>query len=200
MGDVEERILELADEMDAATTGADGLVELGTGVVIRPKALNQDTFLSILARFPEPLVPVVYDAERGRSIENHDDPDYLDKVKWRNIKLSEAVTLATYALGVEVVSIPDDFPGPEDEDWLDERAVAGLSSGDSHRARLMDWLRHKATVNTPDRKPGDNARIMRAVGRLTGTVEADVSEAAKSNGRAAGRGAAIRGRDGRRRG
>lgn len=198
MGNVEDRVLAMAEEMDAAQGDADGLVELGTGVVIRPKALNQDTFLSILARFPEPLIPTVYDEGRGRTIENPDDPDYLDKVKWRNVELAQAMTLATYALGVEVVSIPDGFPGPNDEDWLDERMVAGLASGNSPRARLMDWLRHKATINTSERVPGDNARIMRAVGRLTGTVEADVSEAAKSNGRAAGRDTAIRGRNGRR--
>lgn len=198
MGEVEDRVLEVADEMDAVQDGADGLVELGTGVVIRPKALNLDTYLSIIARFPDPLVPTVYDPERGRTIENPDDPVYLDKVKWRNVKLADAITLVTYALGVEVVSIPDDFPGPDDEDWLDERAVSGLASGDSPRARLMDWVRHKATVNTRDRVPSDNARIMRAVGRMTGTVEADVSEAAKSAGRAAGRSTLVRGRNGRR--
>lgn len=198
MGEVEDRVLELAEEIDALQDDAGGLVELGTGVVIRPKMLNQDTFMSILARFHEPPVPTVYDESRGRTIENPDDPVYLDKLKWRNVQLAEALTLATYALGVEVVSIPDGFPGPNDEDWLDERMVAGLASGNSPRARLMDWLRHKATINTPDRKPTDNARIMRAVGRLTGTVEADVSEAAKSPGRAAGRRAVVGGRNGRR--
>lgn len=161
--------------LDAAESQGDGdnTVTLGTGVVVRVKPISHDTMVSILARFKEPPVPMYYDPERGREIENPDDPDYIEARTRYNIDIAQAMTIAIYALGVELVEVPEDFPGPDDADWLEERRLAGLSSGDSRRARLMDWLRHKATIG------GDNGKIMYAAGRATGTMEGDAAAAMK---------------------
>lgn len=161
----------------ALATGDDaGVVTLANGVVLEFNGVSHETYMDILSRFPAPAVPMA-DTGKGRLEENPNDPAYDAAVKQYKIDLAKAITDAAYVLGVKIKHIPDNVPGPDDADWLEEREYLKLSTGDSKLAKRLDWLRHKAVTNRQD-----YFAIMRGVGRQVGTPEADVDDATKSNG------------------
>lgn len=176
---VQSRVLEAAEEIARAQEEGEGLV-LSTGVVVRARPMSKQVYVAVLRKFPAPTVPRVYVADKEREEENPNDPAYLAAVRQREIDSAFAVTDAALLLGLEVVSVPEGFPGPDDPAWLEERELLGLSSGDTASARRLDWLKYKAAPDDADFKA-----VMLAVGRRAGTPEADVTAAIKSTGRSA---------------
>lgn len=176
---VSSRVIEAAEEIASAEVQPGGLT-LSTGVVVRAKPMSKQVYVKVLRKFPPPTVPVVYMPDKEREEENPSDPEYLRALQEQRITSALAIGDAAQVLGLEVVSIPEGFPGPGSPEWLEERDLLGLSSGDSSAARRLDWMKYKAAPADDDYKA-----IMLAVGRATGTPEADVTEAVKSTGRAA---------------
>lgn len=172
MTDVDKQVLEAVESQSDSA----GVVTLANGVVLKFNGVSHETYMDILSRFPAPAVPTA-DIGKGRVEENPNDPAYDTAVKQYKIDLARAITDAAYVLGVKIEHIPDDVPGPDNIDWLEEREFLKLSSGDSKLAKRLDWLKHKAITNKHD-----YFAIMRGVGRQVGTPEADVDDAAKSNG------------------
>lgn len=168
-----QTVLEALEVLEVAG-GEPGVITLSNGVVLRIKAISKDAYLDVMARFEEPSPPVVL-SQKGRKEANPNDPAYKKAVSQYRINLARGITLAVYAMGVELISVPDNVRGPFDEDWREELRLSGLSSGESERAQVMDWLRHFAAKNTLD-----NQAIMLAAGRMLGTPEADVQDATKS--------------------
>lgn len=168
---VAERVLSAVVTSDAADPS---LITLSNGVVLRALDIGQDAFVEVLARFKKPEPPL-QDTGKGRLEPNHDHPDYKRDLGQYNVELAQAVTLAAYSLGLEVVSVPAGYPTHHDAKWLAKMRLAGLLYGEDDDARLLTWLRFKAC-----KKSSDNKAVMRAIGRMVGTSDDDVTAAMKS--------------------
>lgn len=165
---------------DSASGEHGGGIVLSTGVVMRAKQVPKMAFLALRRRFKAPAVPLWRNTDKGRDEPNPDDPDYLAALAEYQVDFAEAQIHLLMLLGTETVSIPEGLPGPDDLDWLAERALLGLSSGDDPAARRLDWLLYKAAPTS-----NDIELLARGAGRATGTAEADVQEALKSSRRGA---------------
>lgn len=148
-------------------------ITLSTGVVLRGKQAPPLILVRIMSRFPRPKVPVYYNKTMGRDMENPDNPDYLDRVNAWKIEMSDAVLSALIMLGTELVSKPKDFPGPQDDDWLEEYRLLGMDMMPENRSwRYLNWILFKAIANADDTK-----KIREVVGRLSGVPETSVQAA-----------------------
>lgn len=168
-----QTVLDAVENVEAAGNEP-GVITLSNGVVLKIKAVSKEAYLDVLARFEEPRPPIAL-TQKGRKEANPNDPEYKRQLQQYRVNLARGITLAVYAMGVELISVPDGVRGPFDEDWLEELRLSGLASGTSERAMVMDWLRHYAAKSTLD-----NQAIMLAAGRMLGTPEQDVQEATKS--------------------
>lgn len=150
-------------------------VTLSTGVVIRVGFVPREIWGSINTRLPEPQPPIWRDPERNRETPNANDPEYLEKRAEWSMQIRRAFEAALYVLAVQVVSVPDGLPGPNDAVWLERLRLSGMASGDSADAHRLDWLR---LVGAP--LVEDWAAVMKVAGRFVGVPEVDVAEATKS--------------------
>lgn len=160
---------------DSASAERGGEATLSTGVVIRGKRVPDEILRRAFqrARTTEPKPPLWFNPSKGRQEPNESDPDYIAAKERHAIELGLYMENALIMYGIEVVSVPDGFPGPDSAEWAEEIALTGMASGASAAARLFDWLTIKAG-------PHDRNVMFRLAGRATGTLEVDVDEATKS--------------------
>lgn len=164
-----------SETTDTASAEGAGEVTLSTGVVVRGRPVPDEVLARVFkrARDNEPKVPMWTDPAKGREEPNPNDPDYLEAKRRAATDLAMFSANALIMYGVEVVSIPDGFAGPDSPEWRDELALSGMASGAGAVGRLFDWLTIKAA-------PHERNLLLRIAGRATGTLEVDVDEATKS--------------------
>jgi len=168
--DLDTKVVQVLDEVDKPQ---DNMIELSTGVILRGKQAPPMTLITIMGAFPRPKPPVVLIKDMGREMENPDDPDYLERVKAWGTEQSNVMLSALILSGTELVSKPDDMPGPDDQEWMDEYELYGLSMHRENPSwRYLRWVQHKAAVTADDIK-----QIMAVVGRLSGIPEKAVESA-----------------------
>lgn len=142
----------VVDEVDRLKF--DPIVRLSNGIVLRGKPVPRAVMLNVVRRIPVPPVPVVaVEAVEGgtRDEENPNDPDYLDAIEAMHSARLEATYRAAYALGTEVVSVPEGMYGPEADGWLEELAVVGAEADVTSRtARYLSWLQMYALSSQQD--------------------------------------------------
>lgn len=155
------------------------LINLSTGVVLRGKMANPTTFISIAAMFPRPKPPIYHNKTMGRDMENPSDPDYIARVQSWQIEQGNAIVTFLILDGTELVSKPDDMPGPlpgkgkKEKDWLDRYSLLGLPMlPENQEWRYLTWVK---TVACKD--PNDIKLIQEVVGRLSGVSKTDVRAA-----------------------
>lgn len=125
-----------------------------------------------------PDVPKRWDEEKQRDIENPGDLAYLEE--WSNVEKERAALAmnSCLAMGVKVLSIPDDVPGPDSKEWSDPLEDPDVML--SHpmviptdgRARWLAWMKYIACSNT------DYTSIVNKTQELGGGVRADVVQKA----------------------
>ena len=153
-------------------------IRLSTGIVLKAKQANPMLLITVMASFPRPEPPVTFNKMMGRSMENPDDPDYISRVKAWGMENSSAVLSAFVLLGTELLSKPDNIPGPFDDEWLQTYEALSLDVKPNNREwRYLKWVMTIATANEKDIE-----LIRDAVGALSGVREADVSAAANFPG------------------
>lgn len=155
----------------------DNLIRLSTGVVLRGKQANPTALIGVLAHFPRPQPPVVYNKLMGRDMENPDDPDYKNRIRAWQVEQTDAVVNAFILLGTELSSKPKDMPGPSpkkgEKDWLKKYSLLGLPMlPEDEDWRYLAWIKNVACQNTEDTKI-----IQEVVGRLSGVSKSDVRAA-----------------------
>lgn len=154
-------------------------ITLSTGVVLRGKQAPPLTLVHILSRYPRPKVPVYFNKTMGRDMENPDNPEYLEEVQSWKMEMADAVLSALILLGTQLLSKPDGFPGPDDDEWLDEYRLLGLDMMPENKSwRYLSWVKFKAVVTADDTK-----KIREVVGRLSGVPETSVQAAEDFPGR-----------------
>lgn len=157
---------QVTDAAAAAVSLAQGrkrieLVTLSTGVVLRFRPVAPTVMDRARQAVPIPQVPTFHNEARDRDEPNPNHPDYLAAIRLYDEQLVLAAWRAAAILGTSIESLPDGFPGPFDDAWIDE-LEAGLPEGqdldvqremDTPRqknARYYDWLRLYAFGNEED--------------------------------------------------
>ena len=152
-------------------------VTLSTGVVLHIRPIAPRIILQVLEKFKAPQVPVVYDKEKERSIENPQSPEYLKAMQKFQEEQGFAMLDACIALGTELHDMGDSGLSPiEQTDWIDELEAAGLTfATDRPRIRYTMWI--KAVVATREE---DLLTIVRDGLLRSGVTQEDVSSALSS--------------------
>lgn len=155
----------------------DDLIPLSTGVVLRGKTANATTFIAIAAMFPRPKPPIYHNTTMGRDMENPMDPDYVSRVQAWQMEQGDAILTFLILEGTELVSKPEDLPGPlpkkKERDWLDRYKLLGLPMlPEDPDWRYLTWVKTVAC-----REPDDLKSIQEVVGRLSGVSKTDVRAA-----------------------
>lgn len=151
-------------------------VTLSSGVVLKVRRVPPLLIRRATVHVRAPIVPVVLDPDRGREIENPNDPDYLQAV----VDFEETANMAVLAVmiitGTRVVSTPDDLPPVSDDLWIEQLAAAGIDLElKTDPARYLAWIQYVAIAEIEDMH-----LIGAAVGRASGVREADVADAVSS--------------------
>lgn len=127
--------------------------------------------------FPE--VPIVFNEEQGRAIENPLDPDYMRRVEQAREAENEAVMNVMMLVGTRVDQIPEGIEHPESNVWVETLTEVGvLEEGFTFRSdtqRRLAWMRMVAIPTVTDLN-----NLVMAVGRLTGVTEQAVASAVDS--------------------
>ena len=125
---------------------------LSTGVVLRFRPVPPVFLDRARQAVPVPQVPRTYIEAKGVEVLNPNHPDYIAALRLYDEQLVLAAWRAAAMLGTEVESLPDGFPGPEDDRWI-EQLEAALPEGEEldvqrevtnerqRNARYYDWLR-----------------------------------------------------------
>lgn len=157
----------------------DNTVTLSTGVVVRGKQAPQLHLVKVLSYLPRPKVPVWFNPNMGREMENPEDPDYIDRVKAWKTESGNLMLNALILLGTEIVSVPKKMPGPNSDDWIDEYKTLGMEiHPESKNWRYLTWFTFKAAPVAADLDV-----IKEVVGRLSGVPETKVDAAEQFPGR-----------------
>lgn len=165
--------LETAEKGGSTSPLVDTLT-LATGVVLRFKAISPQSVIDVMNTFVPPKVPVVWDEEREREIENPEHPEYLEAMRKFQSRQGFAMYDTAVALGVTVDTIPEGFEGPDGEDWIDTLEMLGIVfNRDKKAVRKLMWLKHIAITGTVEME-----RIVVNILRRSGVTEEDVQVAA----------------------
>lgn len=170
---------ESADLVEKIENKREDVFELSTGVILRLKErINPSTIIDILSELEKqrPEAPIVYLESFGREEVNYDDPDYIENVERWEVISSGRMADALILKGTSIEFLPEDMPGPSDNEWIEELEVLGFRlNRHSVPARYLAWVKHVAMQDEDDWK-----EVMAQVGRLAGVNEADVRRAQDS--------------------
>lgn len=154
-------------------------VKVKNGVVLRVKPVPRYVLRALLRKYPEPEVPVVEIADKGRTEENPNDPEYRrQRLQWIE-QIGDATNNALLTLGTEVESVPKGMDRPEDETWAKRLKVVGIdvpAPDEDDNERYLAWLRYYVIQDDIDL-----TQVAQAVMRRSGTpMEPDVEKSMSS--------------------
>jgi len=145
---------------------------LESGVVIKLRGVSSEAFRRALSTIDKPTVPTVT-LKDGASEENPNDPDYKVAMDNWAFKVTEMFPKICIALGVHIVSTPDDMYPIDSDGWISEMASIGVTVDTSNDiARASDYKILYALSGT------DWNRLALEVMKMGGTMEASIAEAA----------------------
>lgn len=124
---------------------------LSNGVVIRTRAVSREAVRRALLAVRLPSPPNVWIEAKQRNEVNPNDPSYIDALAEAHKARLSAVQRVLLALGVEIVSVPDDMDGPDTDEWWQRLEATGITiRHDSPVMRQLEWLEMVALNNTMD--------------------------------------------------
>lgn len=149
-------------------------VTLSSGVVLRNKKFSRLILQAILDKFPYPEAPKVHIREKDRYEVNPNDPRYKEQVAKIDEQRSMAIIDAVIVFGTEIVSVPDSVMPIENDDWVDELEIIGVTVlKENKKARYLAWIKYVAMVDTE----ADLAKVMAVFSRMVGASEETVAQA-----------------------
>lgn len=127
-------------------------ITLSTGVVLKLRPVPPTVMDRARQAVPVPQVPKVFIESKGVEEPNPNHPEYLAALRGYDEQLVMAAWRAAAILGTAVESLPDGFPGPEDDRWIAELEAAlpdgeeldvqrDVTTDRERNARYYDWLR-----------------------------------------------------------
>jgi hypothetical protein len=178
--------VETETDQKAKQNGSDpSIVTMSTGIKFKVKPVSRQALAGISERYSrkKPPVPVTFIESKGREEENPDHPEYLDALYLWNMSLSMAVNNYLLLRGADVVpdSIPDNAPHFDSDEWKEEVEIIG-GDPNNGRACYLEWIKVIAApknnyVEDGVEHRGDIAKLLYAIGRMSGTAQEDVDEA-----------------------
>lgn len=166
------------------------IIRLTTGVVLRGRKISPSLLIEVITSKARPKPPTYHNEKMGRTMENVDDPDYIERVQAYKYEQAGALVTVMILMGTEIVSIPAEMEGPHPQviltgrgkekkeetvwpRWLEEYELLNLPMRpDSVSWRYLTWVKFRAAPEDEDMK-----LIQEVVGRLSGIRETDVQAA-----------------------
>lgn len=131
--------------------------ELTNGIVLRLKPVPPLLIQAVNNEFAPVAVPTVFLEDKGRKEENPNDPTYLKSVEEQEERQNLAIQDLVFAVGTEVISVPDGYFKPEEDGWIASVEFANKITGgdlkierDDPLKRYLYWLRFYALETTND--------------------------------------------------
>lgn len=164
---------------------------LSNGIVLDCRPVPPLLVNAVNEEFQDPPVPKVVDQDKGREIENPNDPAYLDAVTRVSSLRESAVIDLVLAVGTSVKTVPDGYYAPEQDEWIAWVEMAQKVTGrafaidrDDKQKRYIAWLRFYALETGTDLKLAAQMPL-----QLAGINEQEVMDAINSFRGSAERGA-----------
>lgn len=164
---------------------------LSNGIVLKIKSVPPFLVQAVQNEFKTPPPPKVMIEEKGREEENPNDPAYLRLLEELEEKQNLAINDLFLAAGTEVLSVPDGYFKPEQDDWIAVVEFAQNITGtdihvdrDNPIKRYLHWLRFYALETG-----ADVALATRLPMELAGIREGEVDEVMDAFRSLPGRGA-----------
>ena len=175
-----EAVSRAVDRVKRVGRGAE--FTLSNGIVLKIKSVPPFLVQAVQNEFKTPAPPKVYIEEKGREEENPNDPEYLRKLLELEDQQNLAINDLFLAAGTEVISVPDGYFGPEQDDWIAVVEFAQNITGtdvhierDNPIKRYLHWLRFYALETG-----ADVALATRLPMELAGIREGEVDEVMES--------------------
>lgn len=150
----------------------DTIATLSSGIVLKIKPFSQILLIKVMEKYPAPVAPMIEDEERGVTMANVQDPEYLrSHMEWMG-NLMSALRECRIMLGTELISVPDGIEGPDGEEWVATLEHFSLPVSTVKSVRYLQWMETIAITNTQDLQI-----IIRKQQRLMGVKEDDVAAA-----------------------
>jgi hypothetical protein len=153
----------------------ENLLKLKSGVVLKLKPVALQAIWDAMAKIEMPKVPVEFIESKGRTEENPMHPDYIAAMEKYDGDRTTAAQDVMWAMGTELMEVPEGFQRPEDEWWSEKVEFLGIEVSDKKARRYLQWLRYWAITDIEDIS---NFNIEMA--RVSGTSEEDVAKMAES--------------------
>lgn len=166
-----KRELRVAKAIDSVQN-TDGLIVLSTGVILKTKRVPNMLFAELMKRHTRPLPPRILDRDRGREIENPNDPEYVARLEAWQSELTLDMTDAMIGMGTAIYSLPKGFPTVDSEEWLEPLRVLNFDPGDNKVARYLLWVKYVAGPSDEDVN-----KLLTGVGSASGVTEVAVADA-----------------------
>lgn len=168
----QEKVYEIVDQLDAPHTHEE-LITLANGIVLKPRPVPPLVLARVEKKFKYPPVPQLMDEDKGRIIENPDDPNYLNAIAEVDAEKSMAQLDVIIGLGTEIVSVPLGMFQVGDDGWLEEvEFFIGEPVPKSGRARYLAYLKYYAMSSA-----NDIPNVARLALRKTGIGDVEVENA-----------------------
>lgn len=176
MQEYENHIQDAVAEVHPSAPADLNEIKLMTGVVLKKKKFPIMLLNQVLIKFKYPPVPEYYDEERKRAVKNPSHEDYVRQKEEIDAERGLASIDVLIAFGTEIVSVPEGFSRPEDDDWINEiEAIETLGISvrrESYAARYLAWVKFKAIVDE-----SEYGLIVNAVQSVVGVPGAEVAQA-----------------------
>lgn len=172
----DQEIQEALELVEAQPEQSDEIT-LSTGVVLKFKKIPILRIQAVVEQFPYPEVPEVFNKDKGRYEKNPFSEEYKKMVEEIDAKRGLAVIDTVLAVGTEVSTTPDNFAGPDTDEWLEELEIGHIKvKRDSKIARYHAWVKYVAIVDQDD-----VGKILEQFGLQLGVGEANVAQQLQTN-------------------
>lgn len=149
-------------------------VTLSNGVVIGIRTINTHVLGMAQENVKKPEVPKFYNPDTDKQEENPMHPDYVDAMMRYSSDRSDAVYNAAFLMGTYVKHLPEGFPGPDDDGWIENLQYLKLVDADTlsnKHARYLSWIRFFAI-------PSDD-ELVQMLDTVTGKLGVDEGDVQK---------------------
>lgn len=173
-----EQIQEVLSVVEEPQTPVEkDVIVLSTGVELKRKEFPIMRVQAVAEMFPYPEVPLVWNEEKQRKERWAGSEEYVKAVEEVDRRRGLAVVDTVMAVGTEVVYIPEGFPTPDSDEWIEELEISHITvKRESKVARYHAWIKYVATKNEDDL-----VKIMSFATAQMGSSEANVAQQLQQN-------------------
>jgi len=175
----EEVVDEVLERVDAAEKEATQLPVLDLwlmcGAKVRIKPIPAVILQMLQKEHPEPRIPISIVKMGGKDVEepNPNDPRYRRALDQHRLEMGDATLKLMMLRGMEILELPPTMsPYEEDDTWVEELEVIGISVPETALARKIVWMRYRLLGYIQDFE-----KVQNACWKLGGVSEADIAAA-----------------------